>query len=117
MEIVQGIAVVIAGCFAAYLATLVKDLKNYVIAKIGETNYDLAMELARGLYVLIEDKFEGVVGKGFVKKNYMEQKLLETFPNLTQNELDSINKAVWEEFNMKYAAAIEVEDLSEELVK
>ena len=36
----------------------------------------------------------------------MIAKLQELFPTLTETELIAINKAVWEEFNLKYSATI-----------
>lgn len=78
------------------------ELQKWIKAKIGEVNYNKPYAVAQGLYVMLEDEF----GKGLVKKEEMIAKLQELFPTLTETELIAINKAVWEEFNLKYSATI-----------
>ena len=73
---------------------LLNKAKAWIVAKVGSETYNRAREVAIGLYTLLEDEFDGIVGAGMDKKAKMEKLLLEQFPTLTQTELDAINKDV-----------------------
>jgi hypothetical protein len=102
--LVPAVAKLVAGVLGVIAAYGIYELQKWLKAKIGEVNYNKAYDVAQGLYVMLEDEFGK--GKGLVKKEEMIAKLQELFPTLTETELIAINKAVWEEFNLKYSATI-----------
>ena len=108
LETLQGYVPTILQMIGAVLGVIavqaVKAGKNWVEAKIGQTNFNRAVEVAKGLYVLLEDEFKEVEKAGEEKKDIMRQRLLEQFPGLTETELKAINKLVWESFNKEYSA-------------
>ena len=96
----QPILITVIGILAValtkYIISYLKKGKESLIQKIGQTQYDRAYNVAVGLYYLIEETYPELKEKGEEKKAEMEKLLLETFPTLTQAELDSINKQVCE---------------------
>ena len=100
-EILYALAALLGTALATVIITLIVKVKEWVIEKIGETRYKNALEVAQGLYTLLEDKYEslGIVKAGEQKKLEMEKMLLEKFPKLSQVELDAINKTIWTSFN------------------
>lgn len=100
-EILYTLAALLGTALATVIITLILKVKEWVIEKIGETRYKNALEVAQGLYTLLEDKYEslGIVKAGEQKKLEMEKMLLEKFPKLSQVELDAINKTIWTSFN------------------
>ena len=81
------------------LVKLLNKAKEYLVGKVGSTNYNHALEVAKGIYVQLEDEFSTFTKAGEQKRQLMNSKLKEIFPSLTQTELDSINKNVWSTFN------------------
>jgi len=102
-----GVALVTAilSVLGVFAINWISKSKDYVISKIGQTNYDKAMIIAKGLYYLLEEQFASVEKSGVQKKAQMENYLLQLFPSLTQIELDSINKTVCEEVKAAAVAA------------
>ena len=102
-----GVALVTAilSVLGVFAINWIAKSKDYVISKIGQTNYDKAMIIAKGLYYLLEEQFASVEKSGVQKKAQMENYLLQLFPSLTQIELDSINKTVCEEVKAAAVAA------------
>lgn len=103
VEYVPTLLQLIGGILGIIAVQVVAKAKNWVVTKVGQTTYDRAVEVAKGLYVLLEDEMSDLKKAGEVKKREMERRLIEQFPTLTQTELDSINKIVWESFNQKYS--------------
>ena len=78
-------------------------LSDYLEIKLGAENYKNAIEVAKGLYISLEDKYASSVKKmGEKKKQEMKELLLERFPELTDVELEAINKSVWSAFNQSW---------------
>lgn len=107
LEIIKPILYAALAAVATVAGIYVKKLGvaivSYIKAKVGETTYQQALEVAEGLYVYLEDKYgDSFRQMGNVKKAEMEGMLLEKFPNLTQAELDSINKIIWLNFQEGY---------------
>lgn len=100
--VLVSLLVVVAGIIGINIAKLVNKLIEYVRSKCDSQTFSSAMEVAKGIYIYLEDKYT-MSGMGETKKVEMEEMLLEKFPNLTKVELDSINKAVWESFNKEYS--------------
>lgn len=100
--IIHPVIVSILTALAAIIGTLIARSLNQFIAflhtKVSANTFNQAMEVATGIYILLEDKYKKS-GLGTVKKEEMETMLLEKFPSLTKTELDSINKQVWLSFN------------------
>jgi hypothetical protein len=102
-EIVVLLATALAGLLGTLLSFGLKRLEEYLKVKLSKETYEHALEVAKGVYVYLEDKYgDAVESMGITKKQEMEAMLLDKFPSLTQLELDSINKAVWESFNNKF---------------
>lgn len=105
MKILQPIIIatitVIAGLVGTYGAKFLKKAIDWVKTKVDANTFKNAMDVAYGLYIYLEDKYN-VSGMGETKRKEMEAMLLEKFPTLTQEELDSINKAVWLSFNEEW---------------
>lgn len=105
--ILNQVLLVVAGLVGTGLAILAAWVmfkgKNWLVAKLGQTVYDRAIQVAKGIYILLEDEIAEVKKTGMEKKAEMEAMLLKQFPSLTQTELDAINKTVWESFNHKYS--------------
>lgn len=100
-EILYALAAVLGTALATVVITMIVRVREWVIEKIGETRYKNALEVAQGLYILLEDKYNelGIVKAGEQKKQEMEKMLLEKFPKLSKVELDAINKTIWTSFN------------------
>lgn len=81
------------------LGQFLNEKKQEVVAKKGVENYNRALNIARGMYYVLEDSFKDIAKAGEDKKAEMDARLLEVIPQLTQNELDAINKQIWNEFN------------------
>lgn len=73
---------------------LLDKTKQLTVAKIGTTNYNIAREVAIGIYKVLEDDFKDTAKAGDLKRKEMEKKLKDLFPSLTQTQLDAINKEV-----------------------
>lgn len=96
-------ATALAGLVGTLLSFGLKRLEEYLKVKLNKETYDHALEVAKGIYVFLEDKYRDEIESfGTIKKQEMEELLLQKFPSLTQLELDAINKAVWESFNNKF---------------
>ena len=111
-EFMVQIVLGILGILGAVMVALLLRAKEYIISKIGSTNYKAAMRIATGLWYVIADNFPELTGEE--KKQRMEELLKEKFPKLTQLELDAINKAVHKQIN-NIKDSIGLPDLSEEV--
>jgi len=102
-----GVALVTAllSVLGVFAINWIAKSKDYVISKIGQTNYDKALMIAKGLYYVLEEQFANIEKSGVQKKAQMENYLLQLFPSLTQIELDAINKTVCEEVKAAAVAA------------
>lgn len=102
-----GVALITAllSVLGVFVINWIAKSKDYVISKIGQTNYDKAILIAKGLYYLLEEQFASVEKSGVQKKAQMENYLLQLFPSLTQIELDAINKTVCAEVKTAAVAA------------
>lgn len=117
-QVLPNLLELIGALCGGLLAWCLVKAKSWITAKIGKSNYDRAIEVAKGIYVLLEDEVNEIKKTGAQKKAEMEAMLLKQFPSLTKTELDAINKTVWESFNQKYTQGttyligegIEVED-------
>ena len=105
-EYVPVLLQLIGAILGVIAVQVVAKAKTWVVAKVGQTTYNRAVEVAKGLYVLLEDEMNDLKKAGDEKRKEMEKRLLEQFPTLTQTELDSINKTVWESFNKKYTQTV-----------
>ena len=99
--IILAIVTVVAGLIGTYGAKFLKTAIEWIKSKVGTNTYNTAKEVAYGIYVYLEDKYN-ISGMGETKRKEMEALLLERFPSLTQAELDSINKEVWLSFNEEW---------------
>jgi len=106
MKFVLG-ALGIVGTYALARLTIFLDAKkSEAVSKDGAVAYNHAIEVAKGLYLVLESEFDGILQAGSDKKDEMEKRLLEIFPQLTQAELDAINKTVSKELNDKILVPI-----------
>lgn len=101
-QVVPAILQVVGTVLGIVALNLVTKVKGLVIEKTSKETYDRAVEVAKGLYVLLEDEFKEVEKAGKEKAEQMRDRLLQLFPSLTDDELDAINKIVWESFNQAY---------------
>lgn len=97
---VSAIAVAIFAALSKVVVSYINKSRDLVITKIGAERYNRAREFAKGLFILLEDEFKDVSDAGNKKKDEMQKKLLEKFPDLTQDELDAINKEIWNGFRL-----------------
>lgn len=106
-DILKPVLYAVLSVLATVLGIYAKQLGTKIVAyfksKIEETTYNQAIEVARGLYIYLEDKYGDSLQKmGEKKKEEMETLLLEKFPQLSQTDLDAINKTVWLSFQAGY---------------
>lgn len=83
----------------AKLGQFLQANKDKAVAEKGASNFNRALEIAKGMYLVLEKEFDGITKAGEQKKAEMDAKLLQLIPELTQTEIDSINQLVWKEFN------------------
>lgn len=96
-----------------FIISLLGLVGSYVLAKSAQfitakkaqiaisgkaAQYNYALTVAQGIYLLLQDEFSKIEEAGERKKAEMDKKLLALFPALTQIELDAINKKVCQEF-------------------
>ena len=89
-EFVVRSVIVLLSVLLVYLTLLVNKVKSYLITKIGKDTYEFAIEVATGIYVLLEDQYKDVIKAGDEKRREMDSMLLSLFPSLTQIQLDAI---------------------------
>lgn len=94
IQLILGVVGIIAGYVLKKISNALELQKQSSIAKKGAYNYKHALNMAKGLYYVLEDEFSSLKKSGNNKKSEMEKRLLEVIPSLTQNELDAINKEV-----------------------
>lgn len=99
--VINAVLAAVGTVIGTLTAIALKKVIDWIKSKIGENRFNQAMELAKGLYVHLESKYN-ISGMGETKKAEMQAMLLEKFPQLTQIELDSINEAVWSSFNKEW---------------
>ena len=95
-EVIKGICTVLGMIITASIVYLTKRVVAWVKTKISAEEYNKALKVAVGIWKVLEDEFKDQHGMGEVKKQKMEEQLRKLFPNLTQEELDAINKSVHE---------------------
>lgn len=108
VNIIEVVAIILGG----FLAFLAAKAHQVLKSKLSAEQYNLAVKVAEGLYLTLEDEFRDVKKAGEKKAQEMYSRLRELFPALSQVELESINKWVWDEFNVKYPQYIEIEDVT-----
>ena len=91
------------GIVGTYLLAVISakvnaDKKN-TVAKTGAVNYNHAIAIAKGMYLVLEDEFASATKAGIQKRDEMEARLLNVIPELTKDEIDSVNKEIWNVFN------------------
>ena len=91
---VVTIVMAILGIIFTIVLTYLGKFKTWIVNKVGAQTYNRALEVAKGLWYLLEDEFKDVQKAGAEKRAEMNKRLLELFPTLTQTELDAINKHV-----------------------
>lgn len=100
----------ILGLLASYVLTILgqylSEKKQKMSTEKDRERYNRALEVAKGIYLVLEDEFKDITKAGEEKKAQMEEKLLQLIPELTKEELDAINKQVWNEFNEKVVKVI-----------
>lgn len=97
--VICAILTAVAGIAGIYVKKIGSQIIEWFKAKTTKETYDQALIMAQGLYIYLEDKYGETFKKmGAVKKAEMSEMLLNKFPTLTQEELDSINKLVWISF-------------------
>lgn len=94
LQFILGAVGIISAYVLAKFAGFLQVNKDKVVAEKGASNYNWALSLAKGLYSVLESEFSSVEKAGAQKKVEMDARLLKVIPQLTQEELDSINKNV-----------------------
>jgi hypothetical protein len=79
----------------AKLGNYLKAKQDKLITEKGIDNYTRALNIAKGMYYVLEDEFKDIEKSGLEKKVEMDNRLLKLIPELSQEELDSINKQIW----------------------
>lgn len=106
VNFILGVVGIVSTFALAKLSQYLEAKKNEVATKKGIDNYNRALQIAKGLYLVLEEEFKDIAKAGADKKTEMDKRLLELVPELTQQELDSINKQIWTEFNAKVVDVI-----------
>lgn len=94
--VLVDLAVAFVLAIIGILGVLLLKVKAWVIAKIGQVEYDKAAKAAQGIWLWIRDNHPEWTGEQ--KRDEMFVLLKAKYPSLDQMELDSINKAVHEVF-------------------
>jgi len=92
---------IVATAALAKLTIYLSAKKTEVVSNNGAVAYNHALEIAKGLYFVLEDEFKALGKTGLDKRDEMSARLLEIFPQITATELAAINKSVWDEINNK----------------
>ena len=97
----------VVGTYAlARLSLFLEAKKLQVVASEGAINYNHALDIAKGLYMVLEQEFAGIAQAGLDKKAEMDSRLLEVFPQISAVELSAINKEIWSQINEKIITPI-----------
>lgn len=72
----------------------ISKFKAYIEEKGKTVQYNRALGIARGMYFGLEDEFKDIEKSGEIKKEEMNSRLLKIFPNLTEVELEAINRDI-----------------------
>lgn len=95
VQFILGIVGIIAAYVLKKISGALELQKEFIVAKKATYNYNHALSIAKGMYYVLEEEFGSVKNAGKRKKDEMEKRLLEVIPGLTQNELDCINKQIY----------------------
>lgn len=90
----------------AKLSQFLEAKKLEVANKKGIDNYNRALQIAKGMYLVLEEEFKDIAKSGIDKKTEMDNRLLQLIPELSQEELAAINKQIWSEFNDKVVKVV-----------
>ena len=97
----------IVGTYAlARLSLYLDEKKKEAVSVKGVNTYNHALEVARGLYLVLESEFSGIAQAGLDKKAEMEKRLLGIFPQISVEELAAINKTVSEQIKEKITTPV-----------
>lgn len=103
MPVLSALLIAVAGLVGIAIKQVSIKLIAWIKTKISKEQYDKAIEVAKGIYIALEDKYANEIGKyGEVKMQEMLEQLQKLFPSLTYEELVSINKQVWLSFQEGY---------------
>lgn len=91
------------------LLLILNKVKQFIIVKTSKEVYDHAIEVAKGIYNLLEDDFADVEKAGKLKLQEMNKLLLDKFPTLTETELKAINKYIWNYYNQQILELVQGE--------
>jgi len=106
----------IVGTYAlTRLSSFLDAKKSTTVATEGAINYNRALEVGKGLYLLLEKEFSGITKAGLDKKSEMEKRLLEIFPQISAVELAAINKTVSDEIKEKIITPLLTPDVPKTL--
>lgn len=94
VEFILGVAGIIGSYVLKKVSDVVEEQRQSLIARKGMDDYNHALIVARGMYYVLEGEFSSVKKSGDTKRSEMNKRLLQISPNLTQDELDAINKQV-----------------------
>lgn len=106
VNFILGVVGIVSTFVLAKLSQYLEAKKNEVATKKGIDNYNRALQIAKGLYFVLEEEFKDVAKAGLEKKAEMDKRLLQLVPALTQEELNAINKQICTEFNDKVVNVI-----------
>jgi hypothetical protein len=84
----------------------IKAKKVATEAKMGADKYILMYTVAKSIFNIAEEEFKNVSQAGDQKRRLFDERLLQMFPTLTQEELDHFRQAVVGEFNNGMAGAL-----------
>ena len=98
VQFLLGVIGLVATYVLGLLGSYLNAKKQQVVIKQGADNYNRALSIARGLYLVLEDEYKDIEKAGLDKKDEMDDRLIQVIPSLTKAELDSINKTICDEF-------------------
>lgn len=91
--VVSQVLPLLGSVFVVVLSSAIIKVKQVLQRKLEKDTFEFAKSVSVGIYKLLEDTFKES-GMGERKKKEMEYLLKQQFPNLSQTELDAINKEV-----------------------
>lgn len=114
LEFILGVVGIIGGYVLKKISDVIEEQRRSFIARKDMDNYNHALTLAKGMYYVLEDEFNSKRKSGDIKKSEMDKRLLQLLPDLTQEELDAINKQVCSDTNSEIKEKLfQIEELKE----
>ncbi|KOA94860.1 hypothetical protein ADU76_02350 (plasmid) [Clostridium botulinum] len=99
IKCIFAIVIMLVGQLTLQIQSFIKKKKALAIQQGKAEVYNNATYMAEGVYTLLEHNFKDLKKSGEAKKNEMDRILKSHFPSLTDEELDVINKQVWNKLN------------------